>query len=124
MSVKLLMVWIEDTATAVMCDLTKPFHGVCSDVLIHKFQFYLARAVEVDLFKSYFSNRRRFVTYGGKVFTVLSVKNGVPQGSVLGPVSFPVYINDLSHAIVDCCVLFADDTTILSTTVLTVFIGY
>lgn len=103
------------TSTAVMCDLTKAFDCVSSEILIQKLEYYGIRAKELCLFKSYLTNRRQCVVCDDKDSSVLSVENGVPQGSVLGPILFLVYINDLPHAIVDRCLLFADDTTILST---------
>ena len=67
-----------------------------------------------DRFKSYLSDRRQFVSINGFNSDHAMLKHGFPQGSVLGPILFLIYINDLSHAIKYCEVHhFADDTNLL-----------
>lgn len=100
---------------AVMCDLTKAFDCVCIDILVSKLEHYGIRSKELLLFASYLSNRRQYVCCDGVESSILPTTNGVPQGSILGPILFLIYINDLPTAIDSRCVLFADDTTLLST---------
>ena len=65
-------------------------------------------------FKSYLFDRKQFVSINGHVSNQTSIKYGVPQGSVHGPLLFLIYINDLNHAIKFCKVHhFADDTNLL-----------
>ena len=65
-------------------------------------------------FKSYLSNRKQFVSINGYDSGLAEIKCGVPQGSVLGPLLFLLYINDLNQAIKFCKVHhFADDTNLL-----------
>jgi hypothetical protein len=67
----------------------------------------------IDWLRSYLSNRRQRVVLNGASFTYLEIKAGVPQGSVLGPILFLVYINDLAESIISDLFLFADDSTLL-----------
>jgi hypothetical protein len=70
------------------------------------------RGMELQWFKSYLSNRQQFVTVNGFSSTLLSIILGVPQGSILGPLLFLVYINDLPQCSNLLSLLFADDTTL------------
>jgi hypothetical protein len=67
----------------------------------------------LDWIKSYFGNRQQYVEYNGAYSSYNSIKCGVPQGSILGPLLFLIYINDLCNAsnIVEL-ILSADDTNI------------
>ena len=72
------------------------------------------RGLANDWFKSYLSDRKQFVSINGHDSNLASVLYGVPQGSVLGPLLFLIYINDLNQAIKFCKVHhFADDTNLL-----------
>ena len=67
-----------------------------------------------EWFKSYLSNRNQYVSTNGYDSNLADVKFGVPQGSVLGPLLFLIYINDLNQALKFCKVdHFADDTNLL-----------
>ena len=64
-------------------------------------------------FHSYLSNKQQFVTYNGISPSVMTVKCGVPQGSILGPRLSLIYINDLANVCSPCLsILFADDTNL------------
>ena len=66
----------------------------------------------LDLIASFLTNRRQAVYQDTATSSLMPIKFGVPQGSVLGPILFSIYINDLPVYISSCCELFADDTTI------------
>ena len=67
-----------------------------------------------DWFKSYLSNRTQFVYYNNTISEVKGISHGVPQGSILGPILFIIYLNDFSRASnILFSILFADDTTVL-----------
>ena len=70
-------------------------------------------------FKTYLSNRKHFVQYKSCSSSIDSISTGVPQGSVLGPLLFIIYSNDLPLCLntknTTKCILFADDTTIYET---------
>ena len=94
-------------------DLSKAFDTVNHDILLDKLEFYGVRGVALQWFKSYLSCRTQFVQYNGYNSSSKYIKCGVPQGSILGPLLFLLYINDLCNVskALDF-ILFADDTNI------------
>ena len=68
----------------------------------------------LELFQSYLTNRQHCVTVGTKTPSLSTLKFGVPQGSVLEPILFSLYINDLPLYIETLCELFEDDTSLHS----------
>ena len=70
------------------------------------------RGVLLTWFKDYLSNRSQAVVVKGKISPYLNISSGVPQGSVLGPLLFLIYINDIVTDIESIIKLFADDTSI------------
>jgi hypothetical protein len=99
---------------SVFVDLSKAFDTINYDILFHKLNCYGIRGIVLDLLKSYLTNRVQCVCYNGVNFTFQKVLCGVPQGSVLGPLLFLLYVNDLHRCSkLLTFILFADDTTIL-----------
>ena len=96
--------------------MQKAFDTVDHKILLHKLEYYGIRGVCNDWFKSYLSDRKQFVSINGYNSDLMPVDCGVPQGSVLGPLLFLIYINDLHKAIQYCKVHhFADDTNLFHT---------
>ena len=95
-------------------DLQKAFDTVDHQMLLAKLNHYGIRGVSNDWFKSYLSNHSQYVSVNGYDSGLAAINCGAPQGSVLGPLLFLLYINDLNQAIKFCKVHdFADDTNLL-----------
>ncbi|KAI8500850.1 hypothetical protein Bbelb_216680 [Branchiostoma belcheri] len=103
------MVSGQQTDILVM-DFAKAFDKVNHSLLQHKLHYYGIRG-EVNVWiTAFLTDRTQAVVVNGECSDFVSVKSGVPQGSVLGPLLFLIYINDLPSALTSSARLFADDT--------------
>ena len=100
---------------AIFCDLKKAFDTCNQQILLLKLKKYGLAASELMWFKSYLTDRKQFVTINKSSSPLLNITLGVPQGSILGPLLFILYINDLPLSSKFLSLLFADDTTLLIT---------
>ena len=106
------------TNLIVLLDLAKAFDTVSHNILLKKLELYGLKGVTLDWFSSYLSGRQQQCVVEGCVSKPRLLSCGVPQGSVLGPLLFLIYINDLPGCLLHTeAHMYADDTTIYASSV-------
>ena len=101
-------------ACGVFIDLEKAFDTVNHNIILDKLKYYGIRGPAHQWFSSYLSSRKQKVNVEGVSSNFLDITCGVPQGSILGPLLFLLYINDMNKSVKHSCVYhFADDTNLL-----------
>ena len=102
-----------DFVVGVFLDLSKAFDTVNHQILLNKLFKYGIRGLALKWFKSYLCERKQFVVYNNVKSTESLITCGVPQGSILGPLLFLLYINDMANVSkLLFIILFADDTNL------------
>ena len=95
----------------IFLDISKAFDKVWHEGLLYKLETYGIEGQLLSLLKNYLENREQRVVLNGQTSDWKKINSGVPpQGSVLGPLLFLIYINDLPDGITSICKIFADDT--------------
>ena len=100
-------------STLLLLDIRKAFDSVPHPTLLKKLEFYGIRGVSNTLLDSYLSERQQFISINNSNSQLRDVTYGVPEDSILGPLLFLLYINDLPTALQTTPRLFDDDTALL-----------
>ena len=102
-----------ETPVCFFLDLSKAFDTLDHDILLKKLQYYGIRGLECNWFQSYLSNRMQYVDIDSIASQHKPINTGVPQGSILGPLLFIIYMNDINHVSSNFeAILYADDTSL------------
>ena len=97
----------------IFIDPSKAFDTLSYDILLYKLKFYGISGVEYKLLSSYLWNKKQYVMFNNKNSEFTEISTAVPQGSILGPLLFSIYINDLITVNNKLnFIVYADDTTI------------
>jgi hypothetical protein len=103
----------DDMNGVILLDLRKAFDLIDHDILLQKLKLYKCSELTIKWFNSYLKGRTQCTYYNGKLSEKLPIKTGVPQGSILGPLLFIMFINDLPLALDDSDTdMYADDSTV------------
>ena len=106
-----------DTPVNIFIDHSEAFDTLDHDILLNKLKYYGINDTSFALFKSLLTNRQQYVFVNDTKSDLLYIKTGVPQGSILAPLLFIIYINDLPKSTTKFnCIMYADDTTLSTTT--------
>ena len=104
---------IGNTPEAIFIDLSKAFDTLNFDILIHKLQFYGLSGNSLALMKSYVTGRMQYILFNKTKSDLAIITTGIPQGSILGPLLFSIYVNDIINSSDKLqYLLYADDTTL------------
>ncbi len=97
---------------AIFCDLSKAFDVINHEILLHKLNRYGIRGIVNQWFQNYLNDRKQFVEIQKTQSSLLDIMCGVPQGSILGPLLYLLYVNDIMYSCRSKILSFADDTTL------------
>lgn len=102
-----------DIAQSIFCDLSKAFDCVSHEILLIKLKSYGIEGQMLCLIKSYLEDRKQYVQFNNTTSDLKTTNIGIPQGSILGPLLFIIYVNDIvTHFPELNVILYADDTAI------------
>ncbi len=99
----------------IYLDLSKVYDTLDNNILIQKLKYYGFKGINLELFQNYLTERKPYVDFDNTKSDMLDINTGVPQGSILGPLLFIIYINDMSKVCdLFAFIVYADDTTLSS----------
>ena len=99
---------------AVFCDLSKAFDVIDHTIILDKLNHYGIRGIANNWLQNYLANRQQYVQLENSKSSLKPIKCGVPQGSILGPLLYLIYVNDIENSCDSNILSFADDTTMYS----------
>ena len=103
----------KEITIGLFLDLSKAFDSLDHHILLDKLYCYGFRGIVHKWFESYLSNRKQYITNDGCKSDLMTIRCGVPQGSILGPLLFILYVNDICNVSEQLkLILFADDTSV------------
>ena len=99
---------------SIVQDLSKAFDTLNHDILLTKLRYYGIHGIALNGFQNNLTKRSQNVQYNDTSSSIREIETGVPQGSILGPMLFIIYMNDI-HTVSDkfSFILYADDTTLI-----------
>ena len=102
----------QQSTLTILCDLSKAFDVISREILLKKLEHNGIRGIANTWIANYLSDRYQYVAIDNGISSSLEINCGVPQGSILGPLLYLIYVNDISTS-TNCKILsFADDTSI------------
>lgn len=97
----------------VLLNLQKAFDTIDHVIMLHKLEAIGLHPTVINWFQSYLRNRIRMVEVAGTLSTSANITSGVPQGSVLDPLLFLLFVNDITLSVACKLILFADDPALI-----------
>ena len=105
-----------NTPLNIFLDLSKAFDTLDHEIMLYKLEYYGVTGPALQLLRSYLSDRKQYSEFENVKSDWRNIKTGVPQGSILGPLLFVIYVNDISLASkIFTAIIYADDTSLSST---------
>ncbi len=105
----------KETPINIYLDLSKAFDALDHNIRIQKHEYYGITRNNLDLFQKYLTDRKQYVEFDSTKSDKLDINTGVTQGSIIGPLLFIIYINDMSTVCeLFAFIIYADDTTLSS----------